>query len=50
MYQDIEHHVENLAHASTLSPLRLGENPQNVDTYSQLALLNENESGSARRS
>jgi hypothetical protein len=44
MYEDIEHHVENLAHASTLSPLRLGENPQNVDTYSQLALLNENES------
>ncbi|HXJ66812.1 MAG TPA: hypothetical protein VNN79_23895, partial [Actinomycetota bacterium] len=32
-------------HASTLSPLRLGENPTNVDTYSQLALLNDNEQG-----
>ena len=38
-------HVDNLSHASTLSPLRLGENPQNVDTYSQLALINENEAG-----
>lgn len=36
--------IEDLSHASTLSPLRLGENPTNVDTYSQLALLNENES------
>lgn len=34
----------DLSHASTLSPLKLGENPANVDTYSQLALLNENES------
>lgn len=48
MYEDINHHIDNLAHASTLSPLRLGENPTNVDTYSQLALLNENES--AKRS
>ncbi len=44
MYEDLAHQADNLAHASTLSPLRLGENPQNVDTYSQLALLNENES------
>lgn len=36
--------VDNLSHASTLSLLRLGENPQNVDTYSQLQLLNDNES------
>lgn len=43
MYKDLDHHAENLSHASTLSTLRLGENPQNVDTYSQLALLNENE-------
>lgn len=33
----------DLAHASTLSALKLGENPQNVDTYSQLALLVEQE-------
>lgn len=37
--------LDNIQHAATLSPLALGENPQNVDTYSQLALLNENESG-----
>lgn len=43
MYQDLEHHADNMAHASTLSALRLGENPMNVNTYSQLALLNENE-------
>jgi hypothetical protein len=43
MYEDLAHHAENMAHASTLSPLRLGENPAQVDTYSQLALLNENE-------
>jgi hypothetical protein len=38
-------HEANLSHASTLSQVRLGENPQNVDTYSQLALINELESG-----
>lgn len=43
MYEDIAHHVDNLSHASTLSPLRLGENPANVKTYAQLATLNENE-------
>jgi hypothetical protein len=42
-FRDIELQREHASHASTLSPLRLGENPQNVDTYSQLALLNENE-------
>lgn len=40
---DVVEAAEDLAHASTLSALRLGENPQHVDTYSQLALLNENE-------
>jgi hypothetical protein len=33
----------DLSHASTLSPLKLGENPQGVDTYAQLQLLNQNE-------
>jgi hypothetical protein len=33
----------DLSHASTLSPLKLGENPKGVDTYSQLQLLNQNE-------
>lgn len=35
--------IDNLAHAAAMSTLTLGENPPNVDTYSQLALLNENE-------
>lgn len=43
MWKDLDHQAQNLSHASTLSPLRLGENPPSVDTYSQLALLNENE-------
>lgn len=30
-------------HASTMSALKLGENPTNVDTYSQLALLQDQE-------
>jgi len=33
----------DLSHASTLSPLKLGANPQGVDTYAQLQLLNQNE-------
>jgi hypothetical protein len=45
MYEDIAHHVDNLGHASTLSAVALGENPSNVQTYAQLALLNENEAG-----
>ncbi len=43
MEQAIAGHREDLAHASTLSAVRLGENPANVDNYSQLALINENE-------
>lgn len=45
----IAHHVDNLAHASTLGIVALGENPQSVDTYAQLALLNENEAGKRSR-
>jgi hypothetical protein len=45
MYEDIASVVDDLSHASTLSPVALGENPLNVKTYSQLALINENESG-----
>ena len=45
MYQDIESLDEDMGHASTVSPLRLGENPQGIDTYAQLALLNDNEQG-----
>ncbi|HXJ64922.1 MAG TPA: hypothetical protein VNN79_14295, partial [Actinomycetota bacterium] len=45
MYADKQSHDENLSHASTLSPLRLGENPAAVQTYGQLALLNDNEHG-----
>jgi len=41
MYQDIASLDEDLSHASTLSALKLGENPQGVDTYSQLVVLNE---------
>jgi hypothetical protein len=43
MYQDIASLDEDISHASTISPLRLGENPNNVQTYGQLALLNDNE-------
>jgi hypothetical protein len=43
MWRSLDHHADNLSHASTLSPLRLGENPSDVDTYSQLFLINENE-------
>lgn len=35
--------MEDAQHASTLSSLKLGENPTNVDTYSQLALLQDQE-------
>lgn len=35
--------IDDLSHAATLSPLRLGENPAGVVTYAQLARLNENE-------
>lgn len=43
MAASIEHHAENLAHASTLSKISIGENPDNVDTYSQFFALNESE-------
>lgn len=43
MYRDVQEMREDLAHASTFSALKLGENPANVQTYSQLALLNEQE-------
>lgn len=43
MYQDLAHQADNLGHASTIAAIRLGENPPSVDTYSQLALLNDNE-------
>jgi hypothetical protein len=49
MYTDLEHHVDNLSHASTISPLKLGENPEGVDTYAQLAMLNDNETSKRAR-
>lgn len=45
MFQHLASLDEDLSHASTISPLRLGENPANVDTYSQLSLLNDVEQG-----
>ena len=35
--------IDDLGHASTMAAIRLGENPQGVDTYSTLAQLNDNE-------
>lgn len=49
MYEDIAHHVDNLSHASALGIVAMGENPANVNTYAQLALLNENEAGKRSR-
>lgn len=43
MYEDITALLDDLGHASTMSAIRLGENPQGVDTYSTLAQLNDNE-------
>lgn len=43
MYRDIEEMALDLQHASTINEARLGENPENVDTYAALALLNEND-------
>ena len=43
MYEDLTHQIDNLGHASTMSAIRLGENPMGVETYSQLATLNDNE-------
>lgn len=47
--EDLARHADNLAHASTVGTVALGENPANVNTYAQLALLNENESGKRSR-
>lgn len=49
MYEDINSLDNDLQHASTLSIVALGENPTNVGTYAQLALLNENEAGKRSR-
>lgn len=43
MYEDLAHQIDNLGHASTMSAIRLGENPPGTDTYAQLAQLNDNE-------
>lgn len=49
MEQLLAHQADNLGHASTLAAIRLGENPEGVDTYSQLALLNDNETSKRAR-
>lgn len=41
--QDVEAFREDLSHASTLSVLKLGEVPPNIDTYSGQALAQEQE-------
>ena len=43
MYHDIQEMRGDLEHATGIRGPRLGENPANVTTYSQLALLNEND-------
>jgi len=43
MYHDIQEMRVDLEHATGIRGPRLGENPVNVTTYSQLALLNEND-------
>lgn len=48
MYKQRDQILSDAQHASTLSALRLGDNPQNVGTYSQLALIQEQEA--AKRS
>jgi hypothetical protein len=45
IYQDIEALDADLRHASTLTDPTLGENPSNVGTYSQLALLHDSDQG-----
>src|SRR5215471_5359079 len=45
LYQDIQTLDEDLRHASTLTDPTLGENPNNVGTYSQLALLHDSDQG-----
>jgi len=43
MYHDIQEMRGDIEHATGIRGPRLGENPTNVTTYSQLALLNEND-------
>ena len=43
MYHDIQEMRGDLEHATGIRGPRLGENPVNVTTYAQLALLNEND-------
>lgn len=43
MYHDIQEMRGDVEHATGIRGPRLGENPVNVTTYSQLALLNEND-------
>ena len=43
MQADVESMREDLEHATGVKSARLGENPANVNTYSQLALINEND-------
>lgn len=49
MQELIAHHIDNLQHGSALGIVAMGENPANVNTYAQLALLNENEAGKRSR-
>lgn len=43
MWRDIDAMRDDLEHATGLRGPRLGDNPANVTTYGQLAILNENE-------
>ncbi|MBA3381739.1 MAG: hypothetical protein H0T97_07735, partial [Actinobacteria bacterium] len=43
MYHDIQEMRGDIEHATGVRGPRLGENPMNVTTYAQLALLNEND-------
>lgn len=45
MYEEIQQLRDDLERTSTIKAVRLGENPSYVTTYSQLAVLNENDQG-----
>lgn len=45
MYMDIDELRRDVEHGSGVKSVTLGDNPANVTTYSQLALLNENDQG-----
>jgi GAF domain-containing protein len=49
MEADIAGLIDDMGHASTIAAIRMGENPEGVDTYSQLALLNDNETAKRAR-